>query len=72
MLIHSINRKDFHILYGPEEVSISVFQLLATACKEMVNLSAQLKRTHQRQADSHLKRFIYSRILWSKHHVTVL
>ena len=60
-------------MYGVEENSVSVFQLLATACKEMMNLSAQIKRSsHQRQADSPLNRFIYSRILWSKHHVTVL
>ena len=51
---------------------MSVFQLLATACKEMMNLSAQIKRSHQRQSDSPLNRFIYSRILWSKHHVKVL
>ena len=52
---------------------MSVFQLLAIACKEMMNLSAQIKRSsHQRQADSALNRIIYSRILWSKHHVTVL
>ena len=57
---------------GVEENSVSVFQLLATACKEMMNLSAQIKHSHQRQADSSLNRFIYSRILWSKHHVTVL
>ena len=59
-------------MYGSEEVNMSVFQLLATACKEMMNLSAQIKRSHQRQTDSPLNRVIYSRILWSKHHVIVL
>ena len=59
-------------MYSPEEVNFSVFQLLAIACKEMMNLSTQLKCSHQRQTNSPLNTFIYFRILWSKHHVTVL
>ena len=58
-------------MYGPEG-NMSVFQLLATACIEMMNLSSQIKRSCQRQFDTPLNRFIYSRILWSKHHVIVL
>lgn len=61
-------RKDFGISNGPDEVNISVFQLLANACEDMMNVSSQAKHGYCLQF---LDGFVYSQILWSKQHVIV-
>ena len=63
-------RKDFDICIpnSPDEVKISVFQLLANACEDMMNVSGLTKYRHCMQF---LDRLVYSQILWSKQLVIV-
>ena len=58
-------RKDYYIMFGIEEVSISVFQLLGVACRELMSLSTRIKKG--RQATAALNRIVYHRILWSEY-----
>ena len=63
-------RKDYDVMYGNEEVTISVFQLLGIACRELMSLSTRIK---EGQSQMHLQtnttpnRMIYYRILWSEY-----
>ena len=63
-------RKDFDISIpnSPDEVKISVFQLLANACEDMMNVSGLTKYRHCMQF---LDGLVYSQILWSKQLVIV-
>ena len=65
-----VYRKDFDIMFGTEEVSISVFQLLGVACRELMSLSTRVKKGRSQmhlQASTALNRIVYHRILWSEH-----
>ncbi len=62
--IHIILRKDFDVMFGHEEANTSVFTLLATACRDLMHVSMQIKSSLPTVA---AKRTMYCRLLWSKY-----
>ena len=60
-----LNREDFDIALSPEKIT-SVFQLLATACCELMSISTKLKNMQNSSGNGGTKTLIYCMILWSE------
>ena len=56
-------------MFGIEEVTISVFELLGIACQELVSLSTRIKKglSQIQMPAPTLNRIVYHRILWSEY-----
>ena len=56
-------------MFGIEEVTVSVFELLGIACQELMNLSARIKkgRVQMHLQPTALDRIVYDQMLWSEY-----
>ena len=57
-------RKDFDVMFGQEEATTSAFTLLATACRDLMHVSIQIKSSRPSIISS--KRLLYCKLLWSE------